>query len=82
MIMQKPNQTSIDATVEVTDHEQGDQKLYLEKDSETLLWSMTKAEVDLHSTPPPSCWRWSRSSLASVEENGQGLRQNLPHKYR
>ena len=53
MIMQKPNQTSIDATVEVTDHEQGDQKLYLEKDSETLLWSMTKAEVDLHSTPRP-----------------------------
>lgn len=51
-LLQKEKRTSNAATLEISGRGQQDQKLYLIRNSETLLWELQKAETQLWKEPP------------------------------
>lgn len=52
LILQKEKRTSNAATLEVSGRDQQDQKLYLVRDTERLVWELEKAETELWKQPP------------------------------
>ena len=79
-LLQKENRTGNAATMEVSGRDQQDQKLYLVRNTETLLWDLQRAETELWKEPPEplldeiaelilkenSYWEGSATELASV----------------
>ena len=53
-LLQKEKRTGNAATLEVSGRDQQDQKLYLIRNTETLLWDLQKAETELWKEPPES----------------------------
>lgn len=51
-LLQKEKRTGNAATLEISGRDQQDQKLYLMRNSETLLWELQKAETELWKEPP------------------------------
>ena len=51
-LMQKEKRTDSKATLEVVGRDQPDQRLYLSKDQESLIWSLDHAENELWKQPP------------------------------
>ena len=51
-VMQKEKRTDNAATLEVSGRDQQDQKLYLIRNTETLLWDLQRAETELWKEPP------------------------------
>ena len=51
-LLQKEKRTGNAATLEVSGRDQQDQKLYLIRNTETLLWELQKAETELWREPP------------------------------
>ena len=51
-LLQKEKRTSNAATLEVSGRDQQDQKLYLNRTPETLLWELQKIETELWKEPP------------------------------
>ena len=51
-LLQKEKRTGNTATLEVSGRDQQDQKLYLIRNMETLLWELQKAETELWREPP------------------------------
>lgn len=51
-LMQKEKQTDLSATLEIVGRDQPDQKLYLKRDSEKLIWMLDRAETELWKNPP------------------------------
>ena len=51
-LMQKEKRIGNAATLEVSGRDQQDQKLYLVRNTETLLWELQKAETELWKEPP------------------------------
>ena len=51
-LLQKEKRTGNAATLEVSGRDQQDQKLYLIRNTETLLWDLQKAETELWKEPP------------------------------
>ena len=51
-LLQKEKRTGNAAILEVLDRDQQDQKLYLIRNTETLLWDLQKAETELWKEPP------------------------------
>ena len=51
-LLQKEKRTGNAATLEVSGRDQQDQKLYLIRNTETLLWELQKAETELWKEPP------------------------------
>ena len=51
-LLQKEKRTGNTATLEVSGRDQQDQKLYLIRNTETLLWDLQKAETELWKEPP------------------------------
>ena len=51
-LLQKEKRTGNAATLEVSGRDQQDQKLYLIRNTETLLWDLQKAEKELWKEPP------------------------------
>lgn len=51
-LLYKEKRTSNAATLEVSGREQQDQKLYLLRNTETLLWDLQRAETELWKEPP------------------------------
>ena len=51
-ILQKEKRTSNSATLEVTGRDQADQKYYLERDVEKLIWRLKEVETNLWQEPP------------------------------
>lgn len=51
-LLQKEKRTSNAATLEVSGRDQQDQKLYLIRNPETLLWELQKTEAELWKEPP------------------------------
>lgn len=51
-ILRKEKSTSNSATLEVSGRDQPDQKLYLIRNTETLLWELQRAETELWKEPP------------------------------
>ena len=51
-LLQKEKRTGNAATLEISGRDQQDQKLYLIRNMETLLWELEKAETELWKEPP------------------------------
>ena len=51
-ILQKEKRTSNSATLEVSGRDQPDQKIYLNRNPETLVWELEKIETELWKLPP------------------------------
>lgn len=51
-MLQKEKRTSNSAVLEISGRDQQDQKLYLIRDTEKLLWNLEKAEIELWKEPP------------------------------
>lgn len=51
-MLQKEKRTSNSAVLEISGRDQQDQKLYLIRDTEKLLWNLEKAETELWKEPP------------------------------
>ena len=51
-LLQKEKRTSNAATLEVSGRDQQDQKLYLNRNTETLLWELERTETELWKEPP------------------------------
>ena len=52
LLLQKEKRTGNAATLEVSGRDQQDQKLYLIRNTETLLWELQRAETELWKEPP------------------------------
>lgn len=79
-LLQKEKRTGNAATLEVSGRDQQDQKLYLVRNTETLLWDLQRAETELWKEPPEplldeiaelvlkenSYWEGSATELASL----------------
>ena len=53
-ILSKDKRTSNNATLEVSGRDQQDQRVYLKKNTETLVWELDKIETELWKAPPES----------------------------
>ena len=51
-ILQKEKRTSNNATLEISGRDQPDQKLYLVRNTQTLLWELEQVETELWKEPP------------------------------
>lgn len=51
-ILRKEKRTSNSATLEVSGRDQPDQKIYLNRNSETLVWELERTETELWKLPP------------------------------
>ena len=51
-LLQKEKRTSNAATVEISGRDQQDQKLYLSRNPERLIWELEKTETELWKEPP------------------------------
>ena len=79
-LLQKEKRTGNTATLEVSGRDQQDQKLYLIRNTETLLWELQRAETELWKEPPEplldeidelvmkdiSSWEGSATELVSL----------------
>ena len=79
-LLQKEKRTGNAATLEVSGRDQQDQKLYLVRNTETLLWELQRAETELWKEPPEplldeiaelvmkdiSSWEGSATELVSL----------------
>ncbi len=86
LLMQKEKRTGSKATLEVVGRDQPDQRLYLSKDQENLVWSLDHAENELWKQPPDLVleavakivsadnreWEGSPTELAQGDSNGYG----------
>ncbi len=51
-LLQKENRTDLNATLDIVGRDQPDQRLYLQRDKERLIWTLDHAETDLWKEPP------------------------------
>lgn len=51
-LLQKEKRTSNSATLDISGRDQQDQRLYLTKDTERLIWQLERAETELWKEPP------------------------------
>lgn len=54
-VLSKDKRTSNNATLEVSGRDQQDQRVYLKKNTETLVWELDKIETELWKAPPEPC---------------------------
>ena len=52
LLMKKEKRTSSSATLEISSRDNPDQKLYLEKNQDNLIWELDHAETELWVNPP------------------------------
>lgn len=51
-LLQKENRTDLSAILDIVGRDQPDQRLYLQRDKERLIWTLDHAETDLWKEPP------------------------------
>lgn len=51
-LLQKENRTDLSATLDIVGRDQPDQRLYLQRDKERLIWTLDHAETELWKEPP------------------------------
>ena len=52
LLLQKENRTDLSATLDIVGRDQPDQRLYLQRDKERLIWTLDHAEAELWKEPP------------------------------
>lgn len=87
-LLQKEKRTSNSATLDISGRDQQDQRLYLTKDTDRLIWQLEKVETELWKEPPdpileavaalvlraPPVWTGTPTEL--VDALGLGLKPN------
>ena len=93
LLMQKEKRTNSKATLEVVGRDQPDQRLYLSKDQESLVWVLEHAENELWKQPPDpvleavaklvssECREWVGSPSELAEAIQTGIDSNALTKY-
>ncbi|OPX42065.1 DNA repair protein RadA [Ruminiclostridium hungatei] len=51
-LLQKENRTDLNATLDIVGRDQPDQRLYLQRDKERLIWTLDHAETEMLKEPP------------------------------
>lgn len=51
-LLQKENRTDLSATLNIVGRDQPDQRLYLQRDKERLIWTLDHEETELRKEPP------------------------------
>ena len=57
-LLQKENRTSNNATLDISGRDQQDQRLYLMRDPEKMVWMLERSETDLWKAPPDPLKQW------------------------
>ena len=88
-MLQKEKRTSNSAVLEISGRDQQDQKLYLVRDTERLLWNLEKIETELWKEPPEPILeavakfitadnpQWTGSPTELVERLGVDMQANV-----
>lgn len=88
-LLQKAKRTDNRATLDISGRDQQDQRLYLSKDSERLIWTLEKAETELWKEPPDPILdavaalvtadesEWSGKPTELVSQLGLDLKPNV-----
>ena len=93
LLMQKEKRTDSKATLEVVGRDQPDQRLYLSKDQESLVWGLDHAENELWKQPPDPIleavakivsadnreWEGSPTELAQAIQTGMAVNRLTKH---
>ena len=87
-LLQKEKRTSDSATLDISGRDQQDQRLYLKRDSERLIWRLEKVETELWKEPPdplldavaalitPAQSSWNGTPTELVERLGLDVKPN------
>ena len=75
--MQKEQRTDAKATVEVVGRDQPDQRLYLRRDQERLLWTLERVETELWRRPPDPLLEQVASLVQQHEGGWEGSATQL-----
>ena len=76
-LLQKEKRTSNAATLEVSGRDQQDQKLYLNRNTETLLWELERTETELWKEPPEPLLEKISETLFSESVRWEGTASEL-----
>ncbi|NLC40472.1 MAG: AAA family ATPase [Clostridiaceae bacterium] len=86
-LLQKEQRTSDTATLDVSGRDQQDQRLYLRRDADRLIWQLEKAETEVWKAPPDPLLdavaallteqsSWSGTATELVEQLGLNMKPN------
>lgn len=87
-ILRKEKRTSNAATLEISGRDQADQKIYLKRNPQTLLWELEKTETELWKEPPEPLlemiaakikderWAWQGTPSELVDFLGVDMKAN------
>ena len=81
-MLQKEKRTSNNAVLEISGRDQQDQKLYLERDTEKLLWNLERLETELWKEPPEPVLEAVAKFITSNNHNGREVLPSLLRNYR
>lgn len=88
-LLQKENRTSNNATLDISGRDQQDQRLYLLRDPEKMIWMLERSETDLWKVPPDplleavAAWvamqgnEWSGTATELVESLELDIKPNV-----
>lgn len=88
-LLQKENRTSNNATLDISGRDQQDQRLYLLRDPEKMVWVLERSETDLWKAPPDplletvAAWvamqgnEWSGTATELVESLELNIKPNV-----
>ena len=79
-LLQKEKRTSNAATLEVSGRDQQDQKLYLNRNTETLLWELERTETELWKEPPEPLLECIANLVTEENPTWQGTATELIEK--
>ena len=79
-LLQKEKRTSNDATLDISGRDQQDQRLYLKRDPEKLLWLLEKAESELWKEPPDPILQAIADSLSKEHPSWAGSPTELVNR--
>ena len=76
-ILRKEKRTSNAATLEVSGRDQSDQKIYLNRNPETLVWGLEKTETELWKQPPDPLLKTIADKITRENSEWQGTPTEL-----
>ena len=76
-LLQKEKRTSNAATLDISGRDQQDQRLYLNRDPERLLWELERAETELWKAPPEPLLEEVARRLSTQAPDWQGTPTEL-----
>lgn len=75
-VLQKEKRTANAATLEISGRDQQDQKLYLNRNPDNLIWELERTETELWKEPPEPCSKLSLKRFLRTVLLGKAHRQS------